>query len=61
MVASIADASVVNPNDIKTLSANGLSTFLIKDNPVFSMVLKVYLKVLLIAPYYSIEFLMILY
>ena len=34
--ASVADAATVNPNGIKTLLANGLSTFSIKDNPVFS-------------------------
>ena len=33
---SIDDAAAVNPNGIKTLIANGLSTFLIKGNPVFS-------------------------
>ena len=33
---SVADAAVVNPNGIKTLLANGLSTFPIKSNPVFS-------------------------
>ena len=36
IAASVADAAAVNPNGIKTLLANGLSTFLIKDNPVFS-------------------------
>ena len=34
--ASVADAAAVNPNGIKTLLANGLSTFPIKGNPVFS-------------------------
>ena len=34
--ASIADAAAVNTNVIKTLLANGLSTFPIKGNPVFS-------------------------
>ena len=33
--ASVADADVVNPYGIKTLLANGLSTFPIKGNPVF--------------------------
>ena len=37
---SVADAAVVNPNGIKTLLANGLSTFPIKSNPVFSNDLK---------------------
>ena len=36
MAASVADAAAVNPNGIKTVLANGLSTFLIKDNPFFS-------------------------
>ena len=36
MAASVADAAAVNPNSIKSLLANGLSTFPIKGNPVFS-------------------------
>ena len=32
----VADAAAVNPNKIKTLLANGLSTFPIKGSPVFS-------------------------
>ena len=32
----VADAVAVNRNGIKTLSANSLSTFLIKGNPVFN-------------------------
>ena len=35
IAASVADATAVNPNDFKTLLANGLSTFPIKGNPVF--------------------------
>ena len=34
--ASAADAAAVNPKGIKTLLANGLVTFDIKGNPVFS-------------------------
>ena len=34
--ASAADAAAVNPNRIKTLLANGLITFFINGNPVFS-------------------------
>ena len=34
--ASTVDAAIVYPNGIKTLLANGLSTFPIKGNPVFS-------------------------
>ena len=36
MAASVVDAAAVNPNGIKTLLANGLSTFYVKANPVFS-------------------------
>ena len=36
IAASVADATAVNTNDIKTLLANGLSIFYIKDKPVFS-------------------------
>ena len=35
MAAFVADAAV-NSNGTKTLLANGLNTFLIKGNPVFS-------------------------
>ena len=41
IAASVADAAAaVNPNSIKTLLANGLSTFPIKGNPFFSNGLK---------------------
>ena len=36
IAAFVADAGALNPNVIKTLIASGLSTFSIKDNPVFS-------------------------
>ena len=36
LAASVTDAAAANPNGIKTLLANGLSTFFIKGNPVFS-------------------------
>ena len=36
IVASAADAAAANPNGIKILFDNGLSTFFIKGNPVFS-------------------------
>ena len=36
VAASVSDAPVVNPNAIKTLSANGLITCPIKGSPVFS-------------------------
>ena len=35
-VIAITDAAAVNPNGIKTLFVNGLSTFTIKGYPVFS-------------------------
>ena len=60
MAGSVADAAAVNPNSIKLLLANGLSTFPIKNNPVLVMVLKVYLKILLNVLFYAIEFLVIL-
>ena len=34
--ASAADAAAVNPKEIKTLLAHGLTTFFINCNPVFS-------------------------
>ena len=36
IAASVAYTAAVNPNGFKTLLANGLSTFPIKDNPIFS-------------------------
>ena len=36
--AFVADAAAVNPKGTKTLLANGLSTFFINGNPVFSNV-----------------------
>ena len=36
IAASASDAAAVNPNGNKTLLGNGLSTFPIKGNPVFS-------------------------
>ena len=36
LIAAFVAAAAVNPNEIKTLSANSLSTFPIKMNPVFS-------------------------
>ena len=36
VAASVADASAVNSNGIKTTLAYGLSSFFIKSNPVFS-------------------------
>ena len=36
IAASVADAAAVNPIGIKTVLANGLSTFSVKGKPVFS-------------------------
>ena len=36
IAAFVADAAAVYPNGIKTLLANGFSTFPIKENPAFS-------------------------
>ena len=36
IAASVAAVAAVNPNGIKIFLANGLSTFFIKDKPVFS-------------------------
>ena len=60
MVASVADAAV-NPNGIKTLSGNELSTFFIKSNPVFNNGPKSLPKNPLIVLFYAIEFLIFLY
>ena len=35
IAASVADAAAVNPNGIKSLVANGLRIFFIKDKPAF--------------------------
>ena len=60
----IAAAAAGNPNGVKTFLANDLSTF--KGNPLkaihfLAMVLKGYLKILLIALFYVTEFLITLY
>ena len=52
IAALVADGAAVNRNDIKTLIANGLSTFPIKGSPVFSNVPKSLLKILLIVFYF---------
>ena len=61
IAVSVPDAAAVNPNSIKRLLANGLGTFPIKGNPVFSNGPKSLPKNLLIVLYYLIEFLIILY
>ena len=58
---SVIVAAAVNPNGIKTLLANSVSTFFLKGKPVLVMDLKVYLKILLIVLFLAIEFLIILY
>ena len=58
--ASAADAAAVNPKGINTLLANGLTTFFIEGNPVFSVMVQViYLQILLIVAFLIIEFLII--
>ena len=47
----------MNPNGIKTLLVNGLSTFPIKDNPVFSNCSKSLPKNFIVL-FYTIEFLL---
>ena len=59
--ASVIVAAAVNPNGIKTLLANSVSTFFLKGKPVLVMDLKVYLKILLLVLFLAIEFLIILY
>ena len=60
--ASVADVAAVNPDCIKTLLANGLSTFPIKGNPIFSNGPKrLQREILLIVLFHAIEFLIILY
>ena len=61
--ASVADAGAINPNGIKKFLANGLSAFhfLSKATQFLVMVLKVYLKDLMIVLFNAIEFLIILY
>ena len=59
--AFVADAAAANPNGIRTLLANGLSTFPIKGIQILIMVLKVCLTILLIVQFYIIEFLKVLY
>ena len=46
----VADTAAVNLNGIKMLLANNLSTFLSKDNPVFSNGPKILLKILPVFP-----------
>ena len=61
VAASVADAAAVNPNGIKTLLANGISTCSIKSKPVFSNSSKSLLKILVIVQFYATGFLIILH
>ena len=61
VAASVADATAVKPNGIKTLLANGLSTFPIKGNLVFSNGPKSRPKSPPFVLFYVIEFLIIFY
>ena len=56
IAASVVDAAPVTLNGIKTLLANGLRKFLLKAIQFLVMVLKVYIKILLIVLFYAIEF-----
>ena len=60
IAASVGDVVAVNPNGIKTILAV-LSTFSLKANHFLVMVLKVYMKILLILLFYATEFMIILY
>ena len=44
IAASVADAATVNPNGVKTLLANGFSTFSIKGNAILSNGSKILLE-----------------
>ena len=61
IAAPVADAGAVNPNGIKTLLANGLSTFPIKGNPVFSNTCKSLPKNPPDVLFHAVEFLIVLY
>ena len=61
IAAFVADAASVNPNYIKMILANDLSTFPIKSNSVFSNGPKSIPKIFLIVLFYAIGFLKILY
>ena len=50
--ACVADAAPVNPNHIKVVLVDGLSTFFIKGKTVLVIVLKLYIKVPLIVLFY---------
>ena len=56
---STAAAAAVNPKGIKTLLANGLITFFINGNPVFSNGPNSLSRILLIVSFFKIEFLII--
>ena len=51
----------VNPNGMKKLLGNGVSTFFISEVQFLIMVQELYQKILLKAFFYTVEFLMILY
>ena len=56
MNSCICCPAAVNPNGIKTLLANGLSTFPIKGNPVLVTPLKGLPKNPSDYPFYAVEF-----
>ena len=49
-VSAAAAAAAISHNDIKTLLANGLSTFSLKANQFLVMVQEVFLEILLTVP-----------
>ena len=61
LAASVDDSVAVNPNGIKILLTNGLSTLPMKAIPFLVMVLNSYIKILLIVLFYAIALLIILY
>ena len=60
IATSVSDAAAVNPDGIKTLLANGLSSLFIRGNPGFSNGPKSLSKSLTVYPIYGIEFLITL-
>ena len=61
MATSVAGDAAVNPNGIKMLLTEVLTTFPIKGNPLFSNDSKSLPRILLIVLFHTFEFLIILY
>ena len=58
--AYAADATVVNPNGVKNVLANGLS-FSLKADQFLVMIEEVYLEILLIVLFWTVEISIVLY